>query len=75
MGIVGTHGLGEHVQGVYASGCNADQQLLRPDLNQYCALFRAERDVRDDLDPTRARTSEILEAAHDPRRRKDCREH
>src|SRR4030095_6974504 len=75
MGIVGTHGLREHVQSAYSSGCNADQQLLRPDLDQYCALFRAERDVRDDLDCASAGASEVAKPAHKPRRGEDCREH
>ena len=73
LGIVGTHGLGEHVQGIHASGCNADKQLLCPDLDQYCALFGAERDVRHDLDCTSAGPSKILEPAHDPCRREHRR--
>ena len=69
------HGLREHVQGIHSTGRNAEQQLLRTDLNQNRALLRTERDVRNDFDRTGARPAEVAQTADDPRRGEHSREH
>jgi hypothetical protein len=56
------------------AGRNAEEELLCADLNQDCALFGAERDVRNDVDCASTRPAEGAQATDHPRRGEDCRE-
>lgn len=75
VGAVYLHAFGERIQGAHSSGRDADQQLLRADLDEHSSFFRSERDIGEDLNRTAAGSAEITQSANEPRSGKHSCEH